>query len=295
MTFETIGLFGRQRYQPLSDTLTAVKDFLLSRQLEVIVEEETAKLMSPQPLTVYAREKMASVCDLFIVVGGDGSLLTAAHSAVHHGISVLGINRGRLGFLADIKPQELEQKIGEVLDGKYLEEERFFLSAEIIQQGVVISNGMALNDIVLTSAQAAHMIDFYVMTRDQLVYSERADGLITATPTGSTAYALSGGGPILYPQLNAVVLVPMFSHTLTARPIVLNADNPLRIRFTEKNTAEAWLNCDGQTRFCVPLGCDIYITKKPEKLKLIHPLDYDYFETLRTKLNWHTFSYQKEK
>jgi NAD+ kinase len=153
--------------------------------------------------------------------------------------------------------------------------------------------GIALNEVVLMPGNVARMIEFSIMIDDQFVCAQQADGLIVATPTGSTAYALSGGGPILYPQLEAIVLVPMFPHTLSARPIVVSSKSRIVIHVDTHSTAAPWLSCDGQERISVPIGANISIQKNAKSLKLIHPLDYNYFETLRTKLHWHKHNHTK--
>lgn len=291
--FTTIGLIGRQGMKDVSDTLTAVLDYLQAHKFKVFVEEETAKSLKKSQLTSYPREKLAQKVDLLIVVGGDGSLINAAHSAVKHSTPVLGVNRGRLGFLTDIHPQDLEKKIGEVLNGDYQEEKRFLLSTTIALHSDKQEAGIALNEVVLMPGNVARMIEFSIIIDDQFVCAQQADGLIVATPTGSTAYALSGGGPILYPQLDAIVLVPMFPHTLSARPIVVSAKSRIVIHVDTYSTSSPWLSCDGQTRISVPIGANITIRKHAKTLSLIHPLDYNYFETLRTKLHWHKHNYNK--
>lgn len=291
--FKTIGLIGRptldiKRQADISETLLALKSLLQKRKLAAVIETETASQFTSNELPTYSRDTLAQHCDLVIVVGGDGSLLNAARAAVDHHIPVLGINRGRLGFLTDIHPQELDLKVNAVLDGEYFEEERFLLSVAIEHQQQCIARDIALNDVVLMPGDAAHMIEFAITIDDQFVCQQRADGLITATPTGSTAYALSGGGPILHPQLDAVVLVPMFPHTLTARPIVINANSRITVSIPMENQTAPRLSCDGQARITLPIGAAIQIQKKSLPLRLIHPKDYNYFETLRSKLHWHT-------
>lgn len=286
--FKTIGLIGRQRKEDISDTLLALKNLLLERKLAIIVETETATWFSAGKLPTCPRDQLGKKCDLIIVVGGDGSLLNAARAGIDDQTPLLGINRGHLGFLTDINPNELEAKVNEVLDGRYIEEQRFVLSADIEYNKEKIASDIALNDVVLMPGDVAHMIEFSIAIDDQFVCSQRADGLIAATPTGSTAYALSGGGPIMHPHLDAVVLVPMFPHTLSSRPLVISANSKIKITIGAENETAPRLSCDGQARLTVPIGADIHIHKKAEKLQLIHPKDYNYFATLREKLHWST-------
>jgi len=220
------------------------------------------------------------------VVGGDGSLLGAARSIASSHVPVLGVNRGNLGFLTDIAPDEIEQKVGEVLDGKYVVESRFLLDVVVKRGGEPIGEAMALNDCVLHPGKAARMIQFELYIEGQFVYTQKSDGLIVSTPTGSTAYALSGGGPIMHPRLDALVLVPMFPHTLSSRPIVVDGNSELKLVISEDNEMYPTVSCDGQNSInCAP-GDTITIHKKPNKLKLLHPLDYDFYSTCREKLGW---------
>lgn len=286
--FKTIGLIGRQRKEDISDTLESLRKFLQARKLSIVVEEETATFFGTDKLPAYPRNELGKHCDLIIVVGGDGSLLNAARAAIDSQTPILGINRGRLGFLTDINPNEINTKVAEVLNGKFIEEKRFVLDVYIQQGKKKLAPNIALNDVVLLPGDVAHMIEFSITINEQFVCSHRADGMIVATPTGSTAYALSGGGPILHPSLDAVVLVPMFPHTLSARPIVIDANSHSQITIAETNEKPPRLSCDGQAPIEIPLGATIHISKKLQALRLIHPTDYNYFETLRLKLGWNT-------
>jgi NAD+ kinase len=250
-----------------------------------LVESDTATPLLDPSLPTISKEEISKHCQLLIVVGGDGSLLHAAHTVVHNEVPVLGVNRGRLGFLTDILPTELA-KIKTIIEGDYILEKRFLLEATVEHQGRILGKGAALNEVALIPDSAPHMTEFEVYIDDQFLCSQDSDGLIVATPTGSTAYALSGGGPILHPQLDAMVLVPMFPHTLSLRPIVIEGNHRVTVIITPNNTAIPRLTCDSQTFTQAPPGSHIVISKKPEQLHLIHPIDYDYYETLRSKLHW---------
>ncbi len=285
--FQRIVLFARQRTgsEATNETLHALRKLLIDWGHDVLLEQESANF-SDVELPTIAVDELENSCDLAIVVGGDGSLLNAARSVVNADIPILGINRGRLGFLTDIKPQDLKTQLKAVLQGQHWEEERFLLQAELIhgKQNSVI--GTALNDIVLQPGDLAHMIEFTIYIGKQLVASHRADGIIAATPTGSTAYALSGGGPILHPSLNAMVLVPMFPHTLSTRPIVINADKAVRIVIHEDNETPPCVSCDSHGRVPIQPGDEITIAKLAKPIRLLHPQDYNYYQTLRAKLGW---------
>lgn len=283
--FKTIGIFGRVKNAGIKDTLKALIDYLSRLNYQVLVDAETATALDDPSLTCIAREELNKRCNLVIVVGGDGSLLQAAHAIVNDEIPVLGINRGRLGFLTDILPTELH-KIKEILDGNYILERRFLLTATVEYQDQVLGQSDALNEVALIPDSLPHMNTFEIYIDDQFVCSQDSDGIIIATPTGSTAYALSGGGPILHPQLDAMVIVPMFPHTLSIRPIVIEGNHRITIVISPQNTATPRLTCDGQLFVDTPPGSHINIQKKSQRLQLIHPIDYDYYETLRSKLHW---------
>ena len=218
-------------------------------------------------------------------MGGDGSLLHATHAILDENIPVIGINRGSLGFLTDIHPTELS-KIKAILEGKYILEKRFLLSTSIHLDDKSLGSDAALNEIAIIPDIVPHMIEFEIYIDDQFVCSQDSDGLIIATPTGSTAYALSGGGPILHPQLDAIVLVPMFSHSLNMRPIVIEGNRKIDVLISPNNDTSPRLTCDGRAHLNTPPGSRISIRKKECRLHLIHPLDYNYYEALRSKLHW---------
>ncbi|MDQ2994754.1 MAG: NAD(+) kinase, partial [Pseudomonadota bacterium] len=231
------------------------------------------------------KDELKKHCDLIIVVGGDGSLLGAARIAADQNLPVVGINRGTLGFLTDISPNRLEQ-LDAVLEGHYLSEERFLLEAQVHNDQGHQTPMTALNDVVLLPGDKAQMIVFDLYINEYFAYTMRADGLIVATPTGSTAYALSGGGPILFPGLNAIVLVPLCPHILSSRPLVITGDCQLRITICKTNVMTPEISCDGQRRLPVPIGTNITIKKHEHSFRLIHPINYNYYDTLRAKLHW---------
>jgi NAD+ kinase len=284
--FNRIGLVGRPGHAGVVDSLLRLIEFLRLRGLEVVLEQSTAELIADVELPVFRRHELGAACDLVIVVGGDGSMLNAARALVNHDVSVLGINRGRLGFLTDILPDELEASLSKVLDGQYLEESRFMLDFSVRRDDVLIPGGPALNDVVLHPGTAAQMIEFELFVDDQFVNSQQSDGLIVATPTGSTAYSLSAGGPIMHPSLNAIVLVPMYPHSLSSRPLVVAADCEVRIVVVKQRSISPLISCDGAVRFHTEPGDEIIIRKKVGPLRLIHPLEYNYYEVCRSKLGW---------
>lgn len=284
--FKTIGLIGRLGSAKVVETLKRLIRFLHEGGYHVILEDRTATVLLDHGQQEASRSLLGEICDLVIVVGGDGSLLGAARAFCRSGTPVLGVNRGRLGFLTDISPDDLEEKVGQVLAGDYAIEERFLLDAEVYRNDTLVGGADALNDVVVHPGKAVRMIEFELFIDDQFVYSQRSDGLIIATPTGSTAYALSGGGPIVHPRIDAITLVPMFPHTLSSRPIVIDAASEIRIHIGETNEAYPHVSCDGQTRVVSKPDDVLYVRRKPQRLKLVHPPGHNFYEVCRSKLGW---------
>lgn len=284
--FRNIGLIGRLESPGVIETLKTLKGFLVTEGYRVILEESTAVEFSDHGLQVSPLRLLGEICDLAIVVGGDGSILGAARALARHKVPVLGINRGRLGFLTDISPEEVPAKIIDVLAGKYIMESRFLLDTRLQRNGEPISSGRALNDVVLHPGQSTRMIEFELYIEGQFVYSQRSDGLIVSTPTGSTAYALSAGGPIMHPALDAIVLVPMFAHTLSSRPIVVGGSSEIKIVLGLENRFNLQISCDGQDHLTAAPGDVLYVHKYPHKLRIIHPVNHNFYEICRSKLGW---------
>lgn len=284
--FKNIGLIGRVGNALVLESLRSLMEFLLRQNRNVILEEDMADMIQDHGLQVCHRKRIGEVCDLVIVVGGDGSMLTVARDLARHEVCVLGVNRGGLGFLTDVPPTDFEDVLGEVLKGKYTVEKRFLLDAEVKRDGQTIALGSAFNDVVVSSGETARMIEFETYIEGEFVYSQRSDGIIISTPTGSTAYALSAGGPIMHPYLDALVLVPMFPHSLSSRPIVVGGNSEIKIVVTNENHIHPVITCDGHYSIKAAAGDAIYIRKKPHKLKMIHPLNYSFYATCRDKLGW---------
>ncbi|WP_066963971.1 NAD(+) kinase [Microbulbifer sp. Q7] len=283
--FQNIGLIGRTESDSAVLSLKRLMAFLEREGYSVVLEKNTANDVAGHNARVSSKDKLGELCDLVIVVGGDGSLLAAARALAKFSVPLLGINRGRLGFLTDITPDEIEEKVGEVLSGKYMAESRFLLDMSLRRGGKPIYHGSALNDVVLHSSEI-RMVEFDLYIDGQFVYTQRSDGLVVSTPTGSTAYALSGGGPIMHPKLDAIVLVPLNPHTLSSRPIVVEGSCEFKIIVGEHNLADARVTCDGHDRVSVEAGDILRIHKKPHRMTLIHPLGHNFYETCRSKLAW---------
>lgn len=283
--FRNIGLLARSESEQALYSMRQLIHFLHGRDCTVILDESIAASLSEMGLQAASAAQMGEACDLVIVVGGDGSLLGAARTLARHGVPVLGVNRGHLGFLTDILPSEIEARVGQVLDGHYTTERRFLLDMEVRRGKSVVGSGSALNDVVLLSGDSVHMIDFELTIDGHFVYVQRSDGLIVSTPTGSTAYALSGGGPIMHPRLDAMVMVPLNPHTLTSRPLVVDGNSEIKIRVTTEKV-NPLVSCDGTAGTRLQVDDVIAVRKKPHRLHLIHPPGHDFYQSCRSKLGW---------
>ena len=284
--FNHIGITGRLSSEKAQKTTHKIIDFLKSLSIDVVISQELAAVLGRDDITAGNDDYIGSNSDLVIVVGGDGSMLGAARSMVDYNVPLLGVNRGRLGFLTDIMPHEMEEKVTSVLSGDYIAENRFMLEMAVYRDGQEVGNGHALNDIVLHPGRHLRMIEFELYIDDKFVYSQSSDGLIVSTPTGSTAYAMSGGGPLMHPSLEAIGLVPLNAHSLTSRPIVVSADSDIRLLLGSRSMTIMHIACDGQIYQRVRPNDEIVIRKKALPLRLIHPSDHNYYETCRRKLSW---------
>ena len=282
-----IAIIGKPRDQQAIQTHKELYQWLTSEDYKVFIDDRLAAILDDIPQSQFASlVELGKNADLAIVVGGDGNMLGAARILSRFDVPVIGVNRGNLGFLTDLNPDDFQASLQAVLDGEYIEEERFLLEAELHRHGQIKSHNAALNEAVLHPGQIAHMIEFEVYIDESFAFSLRADGLIVSTPTGSTAYSLSGGGPILSPSLNAISLVPMFPHTLSSRPLVVDGKRRIKLVVSPENRGTQEVSCDGQVSLPVTPGDEIHIYQSPNVLKLIHPKDYSYYHVLRNKLGW---------
>jgi NAD+ kinase len=284
--FQRIGLLGSLDVPEVVESLHKLESFLKAQGRDVVYEQQAANLIDWTPDNVLPIEEFSGTVDLGIVVGGDGSMLSACRKMAAFGIPLLGINRGRLGFLTDISPDEIEQRVLPVLQGEYKQTKRFLLETSVTRNGVEIGKGTAVNDIVLHPGMSVRMMTFELYVDGQFVYSQRSDGLIVATPTGSTAYALSAGGPLLFPELDAIVVVPLNPHTLSSRPVVLNGSAQIEIRVSSRNELHPLITCDGHNDFGTEPGDIIIIKKHSNDILLIHPKDNNFYGVCRSKLGW---------
>jgi len=288
MKIKTIGIITKNADEIVEATVEKLYDYLVEKSYTLVFDPNADGLLSDKNITIQSREQLAKDADLAIVVGGDGTFLSAVRTLADYGTPVMGINLGRLGFLVDISPDEMFDHLDNILSGEYVEDSRFLLHAQVIRDDKVICEADAFNDVVVHIRDVARMIEFETYINSQFVNFQRADGLVVSTPTGSTAYALSSGGPLLHANLEAMVLVPICPHTLTNRPLVVNSDSHIEIVIAESKQTTSQVTFDGQTAFDVKPGDKISIKKKTGLIHLIHPATHDYYEILRAKLRWAT-------
>jgi len=283
--FRIVALVGKYQSADVAEALARMAEFLQARGVEVWLEANTAKAIGrADQVRVADFEEIGEGADLVVVMGGDGTMLTAARALAGHTLPLVGVNQGRLGFLTDVPHDEMLERVGEILDGQYLRERRALLEAEVWRDGERIFSTMALNDIVLSRGEIGRMIEFELHVDGEYIYSQRSDGMIIATPTGSTAYALSANGPILHPRLAGIVLVPLCPHALTYRPLALAQESIVELVILGPH--DAVVHCDGQTLFEARVGDSLRVLRSQQGVTLLHPEGYSYFAVLREKLHW---------
>ncbi len=268
--------------QHMRDDLVSLAQHLQAHQLDIYIEENTAKHAQLAGFKTISLDKIGVMTDLAIVLGGDGTMLSVARSLIDADVPLVGINRGRFGFLTDLRAEEMLAGLDRILLGDYIREPRMLLEAEVIRDGQLLHSSYALNDVVIKSG--LRLIELEVAIDGMFVHKQRADGLIFSTPTGTTAHALSAGGPILHPNLEAIALVPICPHTLSNRPIAVHSVSKIEVTFMQFD--EAQLSFDGQYQVVLEMGDKIRVHRAEKMIYLLHPSDYCYFDMLRNKLNW---------
>jgi len=284
--FRTIGIIGKPSDPSVVETLAVLYAYLKQHNYQIRVATDSVGFIQDPSVTACAADTIGQYCDLVIAVGGDGTFLAAIRAIVAYDIPLIGVNLGRLGFLVDISPSDLPDKLHRILQGHYSEEQRYLLRAKIIRDGQVIHEETAVNEVVVHRWITPSMIEIVTKIDNVFLNSQRSDGLIISTPTGSTAYSLSAGGPILYPSLNALVLVPLNPHTLSNRPIVIADTAEIEISFLQTKQINALVTCDHIEIPDVLISDKILIKKEPKPIRILHPEDHDFFHILRNKLNW---------
>ncbi|MDO8208506.1 MAG: NAD kinase [Gallionella sp.] len=281
---KNVALIGKHKSPEVAAPLLRLAEFLTARGLHVVVDSLTAEHLKDHPYPAMNLEEMAAMADLAIVIGGDGTMLNIARTFSPHHVPLIGVNQGRLGFLTDLTLENMLESIAAMLDGKFITERRLLLSARVLRGDVEVFSGLAFNEVVVHRSQISSMVEFEVRIDGEYLYNQRADGLIVSTPTGSTAYAMSAGGPILHPGLDVLELVPICPHTLSNRPIVVNGSAVLEILMHRCNDIRVRL--DSHTSFDMQLHDKIIVTRHADHAHLLHPVGHSYYHTLREKLQW---------
>ncbi len=281
--FQKVALLGRHDDPRLAEPMTSLAAHLTKAGIDVFASDQ---MTLDLPVKRMAESSLAAEVDLMIAIGGDGTMLYAGNLSLNSDVPLLGINRGRLGFLADVSPDEMLASVDHILNGEYTVEARLLLDAQFLTADGNTITATAFNDVVLQRRETGRMIDIEASVAGQYVNTHSGDGLIIATPTGSTAYALSCGGPIIEPQLDALVVVPICPHTLTDRPIVIAANQPIEIRLLAREDSQADVVIDGHSVGAIRPGDLLTVNKATKRIKLIHPPGYDFYGILRSKLYW---------
>jgi NAD+ kinase len=285
-TFESIAIIGKYMNQTalqhMQNDLADLARHLSAQNIEVWIEENTATHAELTGFNTASLKEIGDKVDLAIVMGGDGTMLGVARNLMEYDIPLVGINRGRFGFLTDLRAEDMLNAVNKILAGKYSLESRMLLTASVKRAGKLVHQGVALNDVVVKSG--LRLIEMQVEIDGNFVHKQRADGLIITTPTGTTAYALSAGGPILHPNVDAITLVPINPHTLSNRPITVNSASKIEVTLLQID--EAQVSLDGQLQVDLQVGDKILVARANKGVSLLHPSEYCYFEMLRNKLNW---------
>ena len=282
--FGTIALVGKYQSPEITEALLVLAEYLGGRGCKVLVEQGTAGASEAAGFSVVPYDTIGGHADLAIVLGGDGTMLHTARRLAAFDVPLVGVNQGRLGFMTDISRKTMVQRIGEILDGRFRSEKRSLLEASVLRDGEPVFLTLAMNDVVVNKGELGRMIEFALLIDDEFIYNQRSDGIIIATPTGSTAYALSAGGPILHPKVPGIALVPLCPHALSNRPIMISDESVIEVELIAPHDAR--VHCDGQMRFDTIAGDKVRVVRSPQQVTLLHPMGYSYFAMLREKLRW---------
>jgi NAD+ kinase len=286
-SFRTVGLIGKYKSPEIAEPLLKLADFLVKRGVKVLIDRFTASHIGENKYPVLVLEEIGRQADLAIVLGGDGTMLNIARTFAPCAVALVGVNQGRLGFLTDISIDTMFETIGTILDGKYVTEERMLLEAEVFSGEQRVFKVLAFNDVVISKGIQGSLIELEVRIDGQFLYTVRADGLIVASPTGSTAYALSSGGPIVHPSLSVMALVPICPHTFSSRPIVISSDSVVEIIIN--SAADARVHFDSHSRFDLHEKDHVVVRRYGHTIRLLHPVGHNYYNMLREKLHWTEF------
>jgi len=280
----TVALIGKYRSPEVAESLRVLSAFLKERGVGVLIEAGTAEAVDSCGFESAAYERIGAEADVAIVLGGDGTMLNAARQLAAYDVPLVGVNQGRLGFMTDIARNDMVAAIVQMIEGRFKVERRFLLETRVLRGGEAVFTTLALNDVVVNKGDIGRMIEMKVEVDGEFLYVLRADGMIVATPTGSTAYALSANGPILQPVVEGIAVVPLCPHALSYRPITISDKS--RVDLTLVPPHDARVHFDGQERFDALAGDCVSISRSDRSVTLLHPPGYSYFAMLREKLHW---------
>ncbi len=283
-SFTTIALIGKHKNPEIAIPLLNLAEYLTKKNYKVLLDHLTASQVCSDQYPALSLEEIGEQADLAVVMGGDGTMLNIARMLVSYDVPLIGINQGRLGFLTDLSVDTMFETLDKMLAGEFTTERRMLLYAEVIRDDVSVFGSLAFNDVVLYRGMSSGMIEFEVRVNNEYVNTLRSDGLVVTTPTGSTAYALSSGGPILHPSLDLIALVPVCPHTLSNRPIVIGPD--ARVQIQMHSSANVRINCDSHSCFDLEQTDSIIVRRFPKTVRLLHSINHSYYRMLREKLGW---------
>jgi NAD+ kinase len=282
--FKNVALIGKYNAPEMRDNVLAMAEFLAAEQLDVFVEEQTARHCNIAGYQLLSMSVIGERVDLAVVLGGDGTMLAVSRQLANSDIPLIGVNQGRVGFLTDVSSANMLAEMRKIILGEFSIEQRILLTATVMRNGQVVSHGRAMNDVVVNKSGMSRLIELEVNIDGQFVHKQRSDGLILATPTGTTAYALSAGGPILHPTLDAITLVPICPHTLSNRPIAINSSS--KVEITLVHAEDAAVHLDGQLQIDLMIGDKVLVERDQQTVSLLHPVGHSHYDMLRQKLNW---------
>ena len=282
--FKNVALIGKYNAPEMRDNVLAMAEFLTAEELDVFVEEQTAKHCNIAGYQLLSMSVIGERVDLAVVLGGDGTMLAVSRQLANSDIPLIGVNQGRVGFLTDVSSANMQAEMRKIILGEFSIEQRILLTATVMRNGQVVSHGRAMNDVVVNKSGMSRLIELEVNIDGQFVHKQRSDGLILATPTGTTAYALSAGGPILHPTLDAITLVPICPHTLSNRPIAINSSS--KVEITLVHAEDAAVHLDGQLQIDLMIGDKVLVERDQQTVSLLHPMGHSHYDMLRQKLNW---------
>ncbi len=283
-TFKSVALIGKYMNPAMREQILTLARFLVERGIAVFVEENTATHLDIKDYEIRSMQAIGAETELAVVIGGDGTMLTAARALGNFGIPLVGVNRGTFGFLTDISSDLMLSSMERIIAGQYTLEQRIMLCADVERNGVMVSKGRAINDVVVSKGATAKLIELEMTIDGQPLTRQRTDGLVVATPTGSTAYALSAGGPVLHPALDAITIVPICPHSLTSRPIIIHNASQVDIRFSRGENAR--IQVDGLPYMELELGDIVHVKRHELTVTFLHPADHSHYKVLREKLHW---------